>query len=384
MTARTATAADRAMLDLAARCAIRAAGDVEPNPLVGAVVGRRLEAGVQVLGVGHHRRFGGSHAEVEAIDACRARARDARGATLWVTLEPCAHQGKTPPCADRIIESGVGEVVVARADPSAAASGGAAKLEAAGIAVRWSRASAAAARLADPFVHRARAGRPFVIAKWAQTIDGRIATRAGASQWISNEQSRRDVHRLRARMDAVVTGVGTVFADDPMLTARGVRRLRRIARRVVIDPGLRIPASARIVRTAAEVPTIVVCHESRAGAPAAAPLRDAGVQVLAAPGPAPDRLHLDAALRLLAERHDATNVLVEAGPRLVGSLHREGLLDELRVFIAPALMADPAALPVASGAPVDDIAALPKLDLVSLRRRGGDIAAVYRRPLEPV
>lgn len=370
---------DRRMLDMAARLASRARGDVEPNPLVGCVIGRVRDGEVNVIGAGHHQRFGGAHAEVEALRDCRARGNDPAGATVWVTLEPCAHQGKTPPCVDALLEACVGEVVIAQRDPHDDAKGGAERLNGAGVRTRFSDASPNAIHVSDPFVHRLRASRPWVIAKWAQTIDGRIATRTGESKWISNERSRLDVHRLRSRVDAILTGIGTALADDPALTARGVRRVRRLARRIVVDPRLELPPSSALARTAKSIPVEVWC------APIAgekASQRDAlaacGVEVFEAPM-VDGRIDLRACLTRLVSGRDATNVLVEAGPGLLGALLAADLIDEARVYVAPLLLADDAALPPIRGRQIETIADASQFELAETRRFGEDVRLRYRR-----
>lgn len=362
------------MLDLAARAALRAQGRVEPNPLVGCVI---ADAEGRVLAVGHHRRFGGPHAEAEALASARARGVNIRGATVYVTLEPCNHHGKTPPCARALIDAGVGEVVIAREDPHHLAKGGSAALRAAGIRVRLSTASDLATRLADPFITRATLDRPWVIAKWAQSVDGRVATRAGDSKWISGERSRALVHRWRSRVDCVLTGAGTALADDPLLTARTPRPARRIPIRAVVDPSLRTSGESNLVRTARNVPLVLFCGRDVATSPRADALRSAGATVVPLPG-MDDGLDLAHGLRWLASERDATNVLVEAGPRLVGSLLRQGLVDELRVFVAPILLADAEALPPAFASPLDRIADAARLKPTLVKRIGEDTLLAFR------
>lgn len=371
----------RDMLDLAARIASRSAGLVEPNPLVGAVLVRDG----RVIGMGRHRRFGGPHAEREAIADCRKRGHQTRGATMFVTLEPCTHHGKTPPCTDAVVESGVARVVIAQRDPNPEAGGGAQRLERAGVRVEFSAASETALRLNDPFVKRITTGLPWVIAKWAQSIDGRIATRSGESKWISCEASRRRVHRIRSRVDAVLTGIGTVVADDPMLTARMGRRPRRVARRVVVDPQLRIPERCALIRTRSEAPVTVACRADAAeeGSGKAARLRGAGVEVLAMErewgGEGEDRkLDLRPLLAHLVKEHDATNVLVEAGPGLIGSLLAQGLVDEAMVFVAPRVIGDDGAPGPARMGRLSRLSDAIGMRLVRVRRCGEDAELVFR------
>lgn len=371
----------RDMLDLAARLAMRAAGDAEPNPLVGCVIVGPGDGdpGGRIIGRGHHRFFGEAHAEAEALADCRRRGHDPRGATMYVTLEPCNHTGKQPPCTEAIISAGIARVVYARRDPNPAAAGGEARLREAGVACELDASSEAATRLSDPFVKRLTTGLPWVIAKWAQTIDGWIATRTGESKWISGEPSRRRVHALRARADAVVTAIGTVLSDDPLLTARLGHAPRRIARRVVIDPQLEIPAESRLVQSAHQGPVMVATTQAsliRRGA-VARKLAEAGVDVIAsvADGPIP----VADLMRYLAAEHDATNVLIEAGAGLLGRMFAADLVDEAVVFIAPRLLGDEAAVPVARGRAIGRLADARLFRPVRVKRLGDDVMIRYCR-----
>lgn len=365
------------ILDRCARGAVRAAGWVEPNPMVGCAI---TAADGRVLGIGHHRRIGQAHAEIEALSVCRARGESAEGATAWVTLEPCGHHGRTPPCADALIEAGIARVVYARRDPK---SGGAERLREAGVVVEEFRGSESARRLSDPFVMRVVEGRPWVTVKWAQTIDGKIAARGGDSKWISNARSRRFVHRVRGRVDVVLTGIGTVLADDPVLTARGVR-VRRRARRVVIDPEIETPAESKLARSAGEGFVGLVVDPAALegkGRERAARLHEMGVSIQ--PAPMGDGLiDLRAVLGALAGQLDATNVLVEAGAGLVGSLHDQGLIDELMVFTAPMLAGDASALGPVRGRELGAIAEAARMRLCSVNRIGEDVLTRYRREME--
>jgi diaminohydroxyphosphoribosylaminopyrimidine deaminase/5-amino-6-(5-phosphoribosylamino)uracil reductase len=357
----------KAMLDLAARVAWRAWGDTDPNPLVGCVIAR----GDEIIGIGHHRKFGGLHAEREALADCSRRGHDPRGGTLYCTLEPCRHFGKQPPCTDAVIGAGITKVVYARRDPGRESGGGDGVLGAAGVESVCSAASVLATHLSDPFVCRVRENRPWVIAKWAQTLDGKIATRAGESQWITGPALRRRVHRLRARVDAVLIGSGTAAADDPMLTARDVRRVRRLATRVVLDTEGRLSHGSALVRTAGEVPTVVVTASDAAFPTPVRMLRvgraaGGGVDVREAVG------------RLWTELGVAS-VLVEAGPRVLGSLLEADLIDEAFVHIAPMVLGDAGALGVAVGRDAPRLADARRLAVVRSRLIGGDVEMWCRR-----
>ena len=317
------------MMARAIRLAKKGEGRVEPNPMVGCVI---TKAG-RTVGEGYHHRFGDPHAEIEALRAC---SLDPRGATVYVSLEPCCHQGKTPPCADALIDAGVARVVVGLIDPGPHVSGrGLKRLRAAGIKVETGVLADRAAELAAPFLTRVCLGRPYVIAKWAQSLDGKLATRAGHSQWISSEVSRRRVHKLRARVDAILAGAGTVKADDPMLTARDVP-IRRRAMRVVLDGRLRISEKCQIVGTASEIPTIVFTTADKAKGPKAGRLRKKGVEIIVG-RLRRGRLALEACLGELSKR-DVTNLLVEGGPTVLTSFFEAGLVDEAVVFTAPKLI----------------------------------------------
>jgi diaminohydroxyphosphoribosylaminopyrimidine deaminase/5-amino-6-(5-phosphoribosylamino)uracil reductase len=372
----------RRMLDLAARLALRGVGRVEPNPAVGCV----LVKDGQVIGMGHHRRFGGPHAEREALADAKARGHDPRGCHVYVTLEPCATTGKQPPCTEALIEAGVARVTYARRDPHPQKGGGHEVLEAAGIPCEESTESTLAIGVSAPFVKRVKTGMPWVIAKWAQTIDGRVATRTGESKWISGEAARRRVHRLRARVDAVLTGIGTVMADDPMLTARGVP-IRRRAMRVVADTDLDLPSESALARTAREVPTLVACDKSLVGADIMRQrqheLEALGVQLV--PVPAGQRaggggaIDLTSLLRMLHVEHGVSTVMVEAGPGLLGSLIEDDLVDEAVIYIAPMLLGDELAKSVAVGRVAEQLKAARRYALWRVRPVGDDIELIYRR-----
>ena len=381
MTDAATQSADLEMLDRAARAGMRGLGMVEPNPPVGCVIGRRRpEGSVEIFAVGHHRRVGGPHAEIDALGACRLSGRDPAGATVWVTLEPCAHLGRTPSCAEALIEAGVAEVVYAAPDPHPQAAGGAGRLRAAGVRARECQVSASALALCEPFIHRMRTGRPWVIAKWAQTLDGRVAARTGESQWISGRRARLDVHRLRARVDAVITGAGTVRADDPMLTARSVRRVRRRALRIIVDPDLTTPFTSRLMRTIEEAPVMLWCRTA-AHALRAAEHEHRGAVVLALPEHE-GRLDLRAGLETICTERGVSTALVEAGPGLTGDLADRDLIDEVRAYIAPRALADGAAFPIMRGRRARALGEAAAFRLMVLRRLGPDALLVWRRTRE--
>jgi diaminohydroxyphosphoribosylaminopyrimidine deaminase / 5-amino-6-(5-phosphoribosylamino)uracil reductase len=347
---------DHQHLSRAIEIATRGRGRVHPNPVVGAVV---VKDGA-VLGEGWHAEYGGEHAEVNAIAACNGA--DLSGATIYVSLEPCCHQGKTPPCTDAIVSAGITRVVVASDDPTEKASGrGLGILRDEGVTVDVAGGELAArARLANQaFRKHARTGRPWVLFKSAMTLDGKVATRTGDSKWISSESSRALAHRWRASVDAVVVGIGTALADDPQLTARvtpGEVRAEladdsqptariedsdptvpplRQPRRVVFDATGRLPLDSQLVQQAPEIPLTVVVSRA-APRSAADALQNAGADVIVATGEhEPARVR--SALDQLGEA-GIHAVLLEGGPHLAGAFLDAGEIDEVRLFLAPLLL----------------------------------------------
>lgn len=320
------TADDERYMRRALALAARGEGRVEPNPMVGAVIVR----GDRVVGEGYHRQFGGPHAEVEALRGCGGKAR---GATCYVTLEPCCHHGKTPPCTGALIAAGISRVVAAMRDPFVSVSGGGFRaLRSAGIRCDVGLFGREANELNAPFVKRVTAGRPWVILKWAQSLDGKIATHAGMSKWITSAESRREAHRLRGRVDAIIVGVGTVLADDPDLTCRDAPRLR-VATRVVLDTNLRTPANAKLARTARRVPTLLLAS-ARAPAAKRRKLVSLGCEVCEVPVSRDGRLSLPGVLDEFGRR-GMTNVMVEGGGRVLGAFFDADLADEAWCFVAP-------------------------------------------------
>jgi diaminohydroxyphosphoribosylaminopyrimidine deaminase/5-amino-6-(5-phosphoribosylamino)uracil reductase len=340
---------DESWMRRALELAERGRGAVEPNPLVGAVV---VHDGT-LVGEGWHRKFGEAHAEIDGLTAAGAGAA---GATLYVTLEPCCHHGKTPPCTDAILRAGIRRVVAAMSDPFPQISGrGAELLHAAGVVVEVGLCAAEARRLNAPYLTLLATGTPYVHAKWAMTLDGKIATRTGDSKWVTDKAARRRVHELRGRMDAVVVGIGTVLTDDPLLTVRPPGP--RTPTRIVLDSRLRMPVQARLVQTAREAPTLVATA-ARIDPERAIALETAGVEVLHLPS-SEGRPRMPLLLQELGRRR-FTNVLVEGGGAVLGSFLDARAIDEFHVFVAPKLVGGAAALTPVGGLGVATIAeALP-------------------------
>ena len=337
-----------------------------PNPHVGCVLVRDG----QVIGEGFTRPVGGNHAEIEALVA----AGDARGATAYVSLEPCSHQGRTGPCADALVTAGVSRVVVAMPDPNPLVAGqGLARLRAAGVAVDSGLLATEARELIPGYIARMTRGRGRVRAKLAMSVDGRTAMASGESQWITGPAARRDVQRLRAASCAIVTGVATVLADDCALTVRAdqlglpesaaVLAAARQPLRVVLDSSLRTPADARVLAPGAAT---LICHSDAAPVPAG--LAGSGAELLALPR-GESGLDLGQLMTVLAARQ-CNEILVESGPRLAGALLQQGLLDELIVYMAPALLGN-RARPLLE-LPLDNMADKVRLQIEDVRKVGQD------------
>ncbi|MFV1965109.1 MAG: bifunctional diaminohydroxyphosphoribosylaminopyrimidine deaminase/5-amino-6-(5-phosphoribosylamino)uracil reductase RibD [Pirellulaceae bacterium] len=305
----------------------RGEGGVEPNPMVGCLIARET----QVLGEGWHEQFGGPHAEVNALAAAGEAANDA---TMYVTLEPCCHQGKTPPCTQAVLSAGIRRVAVAQRDPFPQVDGGGIRrLREAGIQVDVGLLENEAKTLTAPYRKLIDTGHPWVIAKWAMTLDGKIAASHGDSRWISNEASRRVVHRIRGRVDAIMVGRRTAAADDPLLTARPPGP--RTAARIVLDSNASLCLQSQMVRTARQIPTLVTVGP-QADHDAVQRLRDDGCDVLTSPEGSPTE-RLTWLLKQLGKRR-MTNVLVEGGGTLLGTLLDARSIDEIHAFIAPKIV----------------------------------------------
>ena len=346
--------------------ATRGWGNVEPNPPVGTVI---VDSRLQFISEGWHERFGGPHAEVHALASAGELAR---GATLYCTLEPCSHQGKTPPCAPAVIAAGIRRVVIGTRDPALHVDGrGIELLREAGIEVEVGVCELEARRLIAPFRRLMLERRPWVHAKWAMSLDGRIATRTGDSKWITNDLSRAKAHELRGRCDAIVVGLTTVLQDDPLLTARPAGP--RVALRVVLDSQARTPLSSQLVRTAQELPVLVVTTP-HAPAERVEALRAAGVEVLSVAG-VPSDPHRPALRLLLDElgRRRMTHVLLEGGAGVLGTAFDGGLVDECHVFIAPRLLGGREALSPIGGVGIEWMKDVRTLNAVQITPLGDNV-----------
>jgi len=350
------------------RRALRAArrGRPSPNPHVGAVVVR----GQEVVSVGHHAQVGEDHAEVVAL---RKAGEAARGATLYVTFEPCNHHGRTPPCTEAILEAGIRRVVVGCADPAPHVPGASERLRAAGLEVEIGVLGGEAKALVADFTKLITTGMPLVTLKAALTLDGKMATRSGDSKWITGELARREAHRMRAHADAVMIGVGTLLADDPLLTVRHVRG--RDPLRVLLDSRLRSPLEAKML--SGEGGGTLVYHAEGADPARIEALRQRGVQLACVSAARASQggaggLALDEVLADLGRR-GVMRLMVEGGASLHGALLAEGLVDRLAFFLAPKLLADASAQGISTGVGVLEIASAARLNESRVRRFGDDL-----------
>ena len=363
---------DAQSIQRALELARRGEGFVEPNPMVGCVIVQ----GTTVVGEGWHQRFGGPHAEVEAL---RAAGAAARGATAYVTLEPCCHQGKTPPCTEALIAAGIRRVVAAQQDPfPQVAGGGFRALRQAGIEVEVGVCEAEARQLNAPFLRLVEDGRPWVIAKWAMTLDGKLATQTGDSRWISNELSRASVHRLRGRVDAILVGSGTAGADDPLLTARPGGA--RVATRIVLDSAASLPLDSQLVRTVSAAPVMLVAAPD-APRENIERLVTAGCEVWTAEG-ASSAARIEQLLRELGRRH-MTNLLVEGGSTVLGSFFAGGWIDEVWAYIGPPLIGGAAAACPIGGPGWPAMQDAAQLRNVTIEQFGDDVCVRGRVLLSP-
>jgi diaminohydroxyphosphoribosylaminopyrimidine deaminase/5-amino-6-(5-phosphoribosylamino)uracil reductase len=355
---------DAHYMKMALKLAAKGAGWVSPNPMVGAVV---VQAG-EVVGRGWHRRYGGPHAEVEALKVAGQRAW---GATVYVTLEPCNHHGRTPPCTRALLDAGVHRVVAATADPNRRVSGGgAAFLRENGVQVDLGLMAEDVRRLNEAWFTWMAKGLPLVIAKAACSLDGKIATRTGDSKWLTGEAARSFGHRLRHECDAILVGAGTVLADDPQLTVRLARRRGRDPIRVVVDSRLRIPPAARLLYLESPAPTWI------ATTPAAPPdkiqaMKALGADILVMPGEE-DRVALGPLLQELGRR-GVQSLLVEGGAEVLGAFLDQRLVDKFYFFYAPKILGGQKAYPAVAGRGVAKLSEAHQARDLSLRRLGPDL-----------
>ena len=353
---------DQYYMQLALDLAASAKGKTNPNPLVGAVI---VKDG-SIVGTGLHRKAGEPHAEVHAFRMAGEHAKDA---TLYVTLEPCSHFGKTPPCANLVKESGVKRVIVAMQDPNPSVAGrGIQLLRDAGIDVEVGILEAQARRLNERFIHNMLTSRPFVISKFAMTLDGKIATYSGHSRWITGEEARRNVHELRDEVDAILVGVGTVLKDNPALTTRLQERTGKNPIRIVLDRELRTPLDAQIVQTD-EAKTIIVTAEGQQQRASA--FENLGVELLYVPV-MDHKLDLHVMLDELYKR-GITDLLVEGGGEVNASFLRHGLIQKFLVYVAPKMLGGRNSITPFKGDDVETIDAALLLQFAEVDKIGEDL-----------
>ncbi len=352
---------DQEYMQMAMRLALRAQGKTSPNPMVGAVIVKKGK----IISQGFHRRCGSDHAEIAALKNAQASVK---GATLYVTLEPCGHYGRTPPCVDAIIASGIKKVVIGTRDPNPVNNGASIKkLNKAGIKTVVGVLQEELQKLNEPFFKFIQDKRPFVVIKWAQTLDGKIATATGSSKWITSEKTRKFSHKLRDRFDAILVGINTVIRDDPFLN--GVSASKKL-KKIIIDPHLRVPLKANIFHDVAQGQVIIVTSKSSDKIKARS-LEKRGVLVVPCP-----RIAASLDLRFLFKelgRLDIVNILVEGGSRTIGKIVDQRLADRALIFIAPKLIGDQSALSAVDGMRVKDVSGALRLKNVTIRSVGEDI-----------
>ena len=355
---------DRNWMRRALDLAVRARGRTSPNPMVGAVI---VTDG-QVVGEGFHAYAGSDHAEVAAL---REAGPAAAEGTLYVSLEPCCHQGRTPPCVDQILGAGIRRVVAAGEDPNPSVSGrGFASLREAGVRVEVGLLGEEAARLNEAFFKHIRTGVPFVTLKVAASLDGKIATRTGESRWITGESARRRVHQLRNEVDAVLVGIGTVLRDNPLLTTRLGIADQRDPIRVIVDNLARLPLRAKVVNRASTAPTILAVSQMAPRTKLEALERE-GVQVIVVEN-SPRRVSLERLLELLGKR-GILSVMIEGGAEINASALREGIADKVLVFLAPILIGGKSTPTAVGGEGIESLAQALRLRDVRIERFDGDI-----------
>lgn len=349
-------------MSLALELAVKGRGRVEPNPMVGAVLVKDGE----IVGKGYHHIFGGAHAEIHAINE---GGENGKGATLYVSMEPCAHFGKTAPCADAIIRAGITKVVAAVADPNPVTAGrGIQKLKDAGIDIQIGVLEHQARRLNAPFFKLMQKGIPYVIAKWAMSLDGKIATYTGESKWITSEESRRYVHKIRGQVDGILVGINTVLRDDPLLTCR--TEGGRNPRRIIIDSNALLPLNSRLLNTINESEVVVAVNKN-APVERIEKLRQLGCRVIQTCNSL-DRVDLKELFYRLGEM-ELTNILVEGGSRVITSFFEERLVDKVMVFIAPIIIGGKGAISPVLGKGIDTIREATEIREITVQRISKDI-----------
>jgi diaminohydroxyphosphoribosylaminopyrimidine deaminase / 5-amino-6-(5-phosphoribosylamino)uracil reductase len=359
------TKTDEKMMREALRLAKRGMGRTSPNPVVGAVIVRDEK----IIASGYHKRAGDNHAEVEALKKMHGRARE--DDVLYVTLEPCHHHGRTPPCTQAILEKGFKKVRVGMRDPNPKVTGGGCEfLAERDVEVKCGILEAECRRLNESYTKFVLTGRPYVVAKSAMTLDGWIATSSGHSQWVTNEMSRQFVHQLRDRLDGVMVGVGTVLADDPSLTTRLKRGRGKDPVRVIVDTHLRTPDGAKVLNSESSSETLMVVGPD-VPAERLRRIEREGISILICPTKQ-DRIDLGVLLDLLGGR-GMTSVLVEGGSAIMGSLISEGLIDKFYIFKAPKILGGNDGMPMASGSGPQKMDAALRLNDIKVRRFGDDV-----------
>ena len=355
---------DQHFMQMALNLAIKGQGFTSPNPMVGAVV---VKDG-QVVGDGYHQVVGGAHAEVNAIDAA---GNLARGATLYVTLEPCNHTGRTPPCTRKILEAGIKRVVVAMSDPNREVAGGGAEfLKQQGIRISTGVCQEQAQKLNEAFVKFVRTRRPFVIAKCAATLDGRIATRSGDARWVTGDKARQFVHRLRHAVDGILVGINTVRADNPSLTTRLPDGQGKDPVRIILDTRLTISPDARLLRQASEADTILVAGKALAPDKKATFEQD-GIRVLQS-DLIDGLIDMDALMDQLGAM-GLTSVLIEGGSRVLASAFRAGIVDKVLFFYAPKILGGDDGIPICRGPGPEIMSQSIRVNDIQVRRFGDDV-----------
>jgi diaminohydroxyphosphoribosylaminopyrimidine deaminase/5-amino-6-(5-phosphoribosylamino)uracil reductase len=359
---------DVTFMQAALRLAARGIGSVEPNPAVGAVIVKDS----RIIGRGWHKKFGGPHAEINALEDCKKKGASPQGATMYITLEPCCHYGKTPPCTDAIIAAGLAKIVIATIDPSEHANGkGIERLRNAGIEVEVDVCKKEARLLNAPFFKFATTGKCWVTLKWAQTIDGKLAyaDKTGKQLWISNELSRKDAHKLRRRAQAILVGINTVIADNPLLTPRPADGKKPI--RIVLDSTLRIPLNCRLLATAKKTPVLIVISEKtvQANPEVADKITKKGAEIVTVPAPQ-GQCDIKYLLDELGKRGIA-QLLVEGGPTVLTTLLKEQLADEIIVYIAPKILGSQGGADITPL--MTDLTKAVGLNYVDIKRFGGDV-----------